>query len=170
MNKSLYKTIGIQDYNINSPSENNKVSELKSKDLIPYQLNITSNQYSYNNTSDPKVWGPPMWFTLHTFSAHYPINGASDLVKDQIRNYINAIPFFLPCRECSIHAKSFIDSIQINDKNLNNVLSSRKNLFEFFVDFHNKVNQRHNKPLMKYSDAYNIYFNVNRVNVMKYNI
>lgn len=164
MSKPIYKKI---DYISDNTT---KITSLNEKDnLISHQLNITENEYTYNNTSDPKVWGPAMWFTLHTFSAHYPINGGTDLMKEQFRNYIKAIPFLLPCRECSIHAKSFIDLVESSDKNLEKVLNNRKNIFEFFVDFHNKVNSRHNKPIMSYKDAYDMYFNVRRVSIMKYN-
>lgn len=171
MSKAIYKTINYDLKNDSkNDSKNKEHQSLEEKDkIILNKLNMTENVYSYNNTTDPKVWGPYMWFTLHTFSANYPINGGSELVKEQFRNYIRSIPFIIPCRDCSIHASSFIESVELVDKNLEKALSSRKNLFEFFVDFHNQVNKRHNKPLMSYKEAYDMYFNVNRVNLLKYN-
>ena len=60
----------------------------------------------------------------------------------------------IPCLSCREHATSFIDS-----SNLDDVTSSKTKLFNFFVDMHNFVNKRLNKPIMSHEDAYKLYNN-----------
>jgi hypothetical protein len=128
------------------------------------ELKLSWDEYTSTNTSEPKVWGPALWFVLHTCAAHYPINGGSPVAKAKIKGFIEGLPYFLPCSDCGNHAQAFIDS-----RNLDEALESRKTLFEFFVDFHNKVNERHRKPLMSATDAYNLYKNTPKIRVLKYN-
>jgi hypothetical protein len=114
-----------------------------------YATQMPSNQ-NIKYLSDPKVWGPKLWFILHTSAMHYPKN-ASDRVKEQMKNRIIALPLEIPCEVCKPHAQAFI---QLNYNNLDKITSGRRNLFEFYVDFHNKVNKRYNKPIISYEEAY----------------
>lgn len=104
-------------------------------------------------TSDPKVWGPAFWFSLHVSAAYYPDN-PSDIVRERMKQRILAIPYEVPCATCRPHASAFIESYR--DK-LDLVVSTKHELGKFYVDFHNKVNQRYGKPEWKYEDAYKVY-------------
>jgi hypothetical protein len=104
-------------------------------------------------TIDPKIWGPPFWFTLHNGAAHYPVN-ASPLHIERMKNFIIGIPVMLPCSVCQEHATAHIER---NFGELEAVCSTRDSLFNFFVDFHNYVNRRYNKPIMSYEDARKLY-------------
>lgn len=121
----------------------------------------TSN---YTNMSDPKVWGSSFWFTLHNGAAKYPIS-ASPITRDRMKGYILGIPSMLPCAACQIHANNHIEKIK---HLLNDIVSGRDKLFKFFVDFHNIVNKRYNKPEMSYERAYEIYDRGVDVSVMEY--
>ena len=101
------------------------------------------------NTSDPKVWGPPLWFSLHSSAAHYPHN-ASPMVRDRMVNRILALPVEIPCASCRPHARAYIESKR---DLLPEICSTRDALFAFYVDFHNKVNQRYNKPIVRVQEA-----------------
>ena len=144
---------------LNFEIPNNSVSiEKENSDLnIKLQLN------KYTTTASPKVWGPPMWFTLHNSASKYPINPSS-LVRERMKNVIIGIPILLPCEVCKEHATTYIEKYF---EQLDEICSSRDNLFKFFVDFHNKVNERHDKPLMTYEAAYALYNNGN-VSVFSY--
>jgi hypothetical protein len=126
-------------------------------------LNIKVEVNKYTNTSSPKVWGPPLWFTLHNSSSKYPINPSS-LVRERMKNVIIGLPILLPCEVCKEHATGYIEKYF---EQLDEICSSRDNLFKFFVDFHNQVNKRHDKPLMTYEAAYKLYNNGN-VSVFSY--
>lgn len=109
--------------------------------------------FENSNTANPEIWGPPFWFSLHISALHYPEN-PSDIVKERIKNRILAIPYELPCSSCRPHASSFVE----NSRNkLDEIVKNRENLFKFYVDFHNSVNQRKNKPLWTYEQSLKYY-------------
>jgi hypothetical protein len=96
---------------------------------------------------EPEVWGPSYWTTLHYMSSSYD-NTPNLNIKSTMKNFIYSLPVFLPCKECQDHAFAFIKL-----SNLDKAVENRKELFIFFYTFHNEVNKRLNKPLMKLSDA-----------------
>lgn len=128
---------------------------------IPIMMKWEQNTYPIN---DPNVWGPSQWLCFHLFSTQYP-EKASPIVKEHMKNYILAIPYTLPCESCSNHARSFIEG---NYNQLDIVCSGKMNLFKFFVDFHNYVNVRYNKPIMSVEDAWKLYTGKVTINKMKY--
>lgn len=109
---------------------------------------------SVQDIKDPKVWGPIIWTSYHITASHYPEN-PSPIVKERMKWRIKAIPYELPCEDCRRHASSFIESK--SDEELNNIVSSKDNLIKFFVDFHNKVNERYGKPLWSHERAKKAY-------------
>lgn len=116
-------------------------------------MSIQHNPVSVKSTKDPSVWGPSLWLFLHISSAHYPIH-ASNMCKERAKWFIRGIPMMLPCESCANHAQKFIES---NEHRLDTIVSSRENLFKFFVDFHNYVNARFSKSLIQYDEAFNLY-------------
>jgi hypothetical protein len=101
------------------------------------------------NLTDPRVWGPPFWFSLHVSSANYPIK-ASNLTRELMKNRIKALPIEIPCSACRPHAHAYVES---RKEELDDICSGRDSLFRFYVDFHNAVNKRYNKPIMSYDEA-----------------
>lgn len=116
------------------------------------------------NTDDPKVWGPAFWFTLHNGAARYPVK-ASQIHKERMKGFILGIPYMLPCEKCKTHAIAYIES-RMNE--MDKIISGRKSLFDFFVEFHNKVNQRYGKKIYSDEEAYLIYTKPRKITVMKY--
>jgi hypothetical protein len=102
------------------------------------------------NTTDPSVWGPLFWFTLHNGASTYPLI-ANKIYRERMKGFIKGIPVMLPCVKCSGHAFEYIN------KNLDDIVSGRIKLFKFFIDFHNMVNKRHNKKEMSYDDVFAMY-------------
>lgn len=115
-------------------------------------------------TSDPKIWGPAFWFTLHTAAAHYPIE-ASPIVRERMKARILAIPYEVPCSVCRPHAIDFVESKR---GELDRIVSGRHELGKFYVDFHNKVNKRYGKPEWTYEQAYAKYSGNAEIVRMKY--
>jgi hypothetical protein len=101
---------------------------------------------------EPYIWGPHYWATMHFMSSTYD-NKPNQSIKTIMKNFIQSVPVFLPCKECQDHAFEFVNAVQ-----LDKVVENRKELFTFFFNFHNSVNQRLKKPLMKIEDALNKYF------------
>lgn len=96
---------------------------------------------------EPEIWGPHFWLTLHFISSTYS-NSPNQSVKSAMKSFIQTLPMFLPCKECQDHAFQ-----HIKKSNLNKIVQNRKELFTFFFNFHNNVNQRLNKPLMTIENA-----------------
>lgn len=125
---------------------------------------ITMNPPEEAYVSSPNIFGPPFWFTLHSGAIGYPVN-ASPIFKQKMRNFIIGIPVMLPCKNCQEHATAYIEK---NFDKLDEIVSGRDSLFKFFVDFHNAVNIRHDKPEMSYEDAYKLYQGKVKINRMSY--
>lgn len=94
---------------------------------------------------NPNLWGPHYWATYHCYAQTYP-NKPTPIIKDAARAFIKVIPFTLPCATCSDHAYFFIKNAFVNDPNLNQTVSSKKEMVKFFKAFHNDVNKRLGKP------------------------
>lgn len=116
-------------------------------------LNLSYKTQQYSNTSDPEVWGPAFWFSLHNGAIKYPID-PSPLWKERMKHFILGIPVMVPCEKCSDHATAYLEQ---NYNQLDNIVSSRSNLFQFFWKFHNYVNERLNKPQISLEYAYKLY-------------
>lgn len=124
---------------------------LNGKDLMNnrYNQNLQIPTTVKLESSNPKVWGPKFWASLHISALHYP-KKASPIVNKMMQNRILAIPIELPCAHCRPHAFTYIET---RKHELETVCSSNTNLFNFYVDFHNYVNNRYNKPIVSYDDA-----------------
>jgi hypothetical protein len=135
------------------PISSNLLDQNIMSPVIPVQKSHSPTIPQFGS-SNPLVWGPIFWYTLHNSAAHYPVN-ASPLVKQRMKNRILAIPYEISCRTCQPHASAYIESI--SDDKLNEIVSGRDNLFKFYVDFHNDVNKRLGKPIWSYEQAYDYY-------------
>ena len=123
---------------------------------------IKYDTVEYANTSSPPIFGPPLWFTLHNAAAHY-VDNPAPITRERMKNIILGIPILLPCKNCREHATAYIEK---NYDNINMICSTRDNLFKFFVDFHNYVNERYNKKIFTYEEAYKMYLGGAKVSKM----
>ena len=117
-----------------------------------HQQQFPQQQLPQQN-NNPAVWGPKLWFSFHNGASKYPVN-PSPIIKNNMKNFILGIPVMLPCEKCKEHANQYIES---NYSKLDDIVSSRDKLFKFFVDFHNHVNRKTNKPEMSYEQAQKLY-------------
>ena len=115
-----------------------------------------------SNTSDPEIWGPSFWFTVHNGASKYPIK-ASPLTKERTKNFLLGLPVWIPCESCKEHCTAYIEN---NYSNMDYICDGRENLFNFLVDFHNIVNKRYKKPIMSHEDARKLY--IGNVRVLSY--
>ena len=101
-------------------------------------INIKYKELHNVNLSNPLVWGPAFWFSIHNGISNYPKN-ASKFWSNRMKNFIQGIPVMLPCEKCSNHAAAYIES---KEDIINEAVKNKDKLFKFFVDFHNSVNKR----------------------------
>lgn len=147
------------------PDEQNPhgiVSPLMSNPVLTEKKQVSQKQGSLPNTSDshepinianPKVWGPPFWFSLHTSASFYPEH-PSEIVKERMKGRILAIPYEIPCSMCRSHAITFVEARR---GELDDVVSTRMGLVKFYTDFHNQVNKRYGKPEWSYEKVDRFY-------------
>jgi hypothetical protein len=174
----MYSTAGEYLYNIRKIPTSNLYSNPQ---ILPFPTPIVRENYStvpeeqtklqmrwhaekIKTTTNPQVWGPAFWFSLHNSALHYPIN-PSPIVRERMKARILAIPYEIPCPACKPHALAFIEN---NSNRLDDIVSSRDKLFKFYVDFHNKVNERYGKPIFTYEQAYKLYSSPVSVSYLSY--
>lgn len=120
-----------------------------SKLYIKNNEEINSQLEDFN--INPAVWGSHFWKSLHYSAVGYE-NNPSNLVKQKMKDRINALPYEIPCASCRIHCNLFIENYD-----LNNAVENRKNLFLFYFTFHNAVNKRLHKQEMLLEDVIKMY-------------
>lgn len=165
-----YKTASDFMPHINNsvlPEQNNKYFSKvwdTSFDYSPSQsskMDMKWETVQYANSKDPQVWGSAFWFTLHNGASSYP-EKASPICADRMKGFILGMPVMIPCDKCQDHATAYIEE---NYYRINEIISGREHLFNFFVSFHNHVNKRYGKPEMSNEDARALY--TGRTNVTK---
>ena len=90
-------------------------------------------------SSDPRIFGPTVWQTLHVLAACYPEHANRDRQR-HCRRFMFALSYMLPCRHC---AKHFREYLRKND--LRGAVCARESLVSFLVNGHNFVS-RHTRP------------------------
>ena len=90
-------------------------------------------------------WGPIFWKLFHTIVESI-IEDKYNNVYKELFQYIKSICNFLPCPQCSNHAKDYLRSVK--DIHINTKDRFRNMLF----NFHNFVNKRNKKILFKMED------------------
>jgi hypothetical protein len=141
------------------PDESSEIN-LGDNDMLNIEWVIKKNI----NTKSPSAWGSAFWYTFHASSLSYPIS-PNKIYKNRMRNFILSIPFILPCESCRVHSISYIES---RKDELDTIVSSKENLFKFFVDFHNVVSSRLGKKTFTYDEAKNLYEKGVNLSCMKY--
>jgi len=84
---------------------------------------------------NPSKWGPKCWYFLHTVALNYPKNPTED-EKKHYKDFYSSVQDILPCSNCCKNYKKHLEVLPLDD----NVMSTRKNLFLWTVEMHNKVN------------------------------
>jgi hypothetical protein len=105
------------------------------------------------------VWGPATWKLLHCMVLK--VNKIEPQQLIELKNIIMRIVSNLPCPYCTAHALSNIASS--NFKMIQNI----NDLKLFMFQFHNKVNQQTNKPLITYDDHLPLYCNLKMQDVLQ---
>ena len=103
---------------------------------------------------DPEVWGPIFWFSLHNGASKYSDN-PSNHMKEKLKGFILGIPYMIPCKECSDHARDYIDK---NKDNFDNILKNKDTFFKFTYDFHDNANKIIGNERISLEEAKNIYY------------
>lgn len=91
------------------------------------------------NGMQPSVWGPPLWFFLHTISLNYPPEPTREQQVQYYRFFVS-LGDVLPCKHCRESYATWIEQLDLN------VFRSRATLAKWVYDLHNTVNIKLGKP------------------------
>lgn len=98
---------------------------------------------------DQSIWGPSMWFILHSVGFSYPINPTEE-DKQEVYNFFKSLGHVLPCSVCRKHFKRNFEEIPIK-------LNNREDLSTWLVDVHNEINGRTGKKTMTLEQVKKLY-------------
>tara|TARA_B100001123_G_scaffold66517_1_gene74044 strand:- start:3487 stop:4005 length:519 start_codon:yes stop_codon:yes gene_type:complete len=96
---------------------------------------------------NPSVWGPKLWFALHTITLNYPKKPTYQN-KKCYNNFFMSLQYIIPCSTCAKNFKKHLDKYPITD-----YLDCRKDLVLWLIKIHNEVNKQLNKPTMEPKEA-----------------
>lgn len=96
---------------------------------------------------NPTVWGPNLWFSLHTITLNYPKNPTYENKKAYNTFFLN-LGDVLPCEKCTKHYNEHLIKYPLSEN-----LNSRKELVLWLINIHNEVNKTLGKPVMEPSVA-----------------
>ena len=101
---------------------------------------FTNEDYSSPDGMLTSVWGPPMWFSLHTMSFNYPVNPTKE-DKENYYNYFKNLVYVLPCRYCRDNLKKNYKELGFNKTNSKQILKNRDSFSRFVYKLHEMVNK-----------------------------
>jgi hypothetical protein len=100
------------------------------------------------------IWGPHLWFSLHTISFDYPIT-PDDNDKKNYKNFFTSLENVIPCSVCK---KNYIRHLK--EHPINNYLSTKEKLVHWVIDIHNMVNAEIGKKILSYETVIKKYESV----------
>jgi hypothetical protein len=106
------------------------------------------------------IWGPSVWNLFHTLAEKLKPECESEI--QPILFHFKQVCFNLPCNDCSKHATETLQNASL-DK-----VKTRENLKRFFLEFHNLVNKKLNKPIFSQNECDKRYSYANTVNIVNH--
>jgi hypothetical protein len=97
------------------------------------------------------IWGPHFWITLHTLTFNYPLN-PSHSDKHNYHTFFTILKDILPCSVCRRHFNR-----KLKEDPLKHHLNSRREIVEWMIDCHNKVNAETGKRYYSIDEVLKIY-------------
>jgi hypothetical protein len=101
---------------------------------------------------DSKIWGPPMWFFLHTSAMCYPIR-PSEVTKKKFYDFFQNLHLFIPVESMGSYFSKLLDEYPISP-----YLDNRESLIRWVWFIHNKINEKLEKPKISLNEFYINYY------------
>jgi hypothetical protein len=100
---------------------------------------------------DPTIWGPKLWFFIHTIALNFPDNPTYEEIRSY-ETFFNNLKDIIPCDKCKFHY-----SQRLNNNPIIKYLTNPDTLFRYTIDLHNDVNKSLNKKIYSYEEVVKIY-------------
>jgi hypothetical protein len=107
-----------------------------------------------------QLWGNSTWYIFHTLAEKLKPECESEI--QTILYHFKQVSFNLPCMDCAKHATDMMQNAKL-DK-----VKTRDDLKQFFLEFHNIVNKKLNKPIFSRDECDKLYAKANTVNVVNH--
>lgn len=137
---------------IGQTEKNNNTSSVMqvnpTNSAITSRMNISTS--TYRSGTGGMTWGGPTWIFLHTLVEKIKDEHFYKLRNDILKN-IYLICTNLPCPECSLHAKNYLNGINFNS------IMNKSQLKTMLYEFHNSVNSRKGYDLFGIIDLHSTY-------------
>jgi FAD-linked sulfhydryl oxidase len=101
---------------------------------------------------DSKVWGPHMWFFLHTTAMTYPVR-PNAITKKKYYEFIQNLPLFIPIENMSGQFTKLLDEYPIQP-----YLDTKESFIRWVWFIHNKINEKLEKPKITLNEFYKKYY------------
>ena len=98
---------------------------------------------------DPQLWGPHLWYFLHTISFEYPIT-PTWTQKKEMTDFLVALQYIIPCEHCRFHYKNYLLDYPPS-------LENQTKFIIWMVNLHNNINVRLGKPQKPYEEVLEFY-------------
>ena len=102
---------------------------------------------------DPTVWGPKLWFFIHTIALNFPDNPSFEDIKNYEMFFEN-LKYIIPCETCRMH---YTQRLAVNP--VSKYLTDANTLFIYTIDLHNEVNKSLGKKIYSYENVAKLYKN-----------
>mmetsp|Transcript_72872 Transcript_72872/g.126509 ORF Transcript_72872/g.126509 Transcript_72872/m.126509 type:complete len:243 (+) Transcript_72872:189-917(+) len=99
------------------------------------------------NFRNPKVWGPPTWFFLHSMTLSLPKEVPAER-QLALKAIMDNLPQVLPCPPCGQNLAKHMEKNPIEPH-----LGTRESLVRWMVDLHNMVNREIGKRELTRDEA-----------------
>jgi hypothetical protein len=99
-------------------------------------LQMTFELFNGRSYSEPQIFGPYLWFVLHTTATALP-EKLNQRQQNSFTTFIKNFPVLIPCQVCREHAYAYILKTIPYTK-----LSTKEDIFRYLWTFHNFVNSR----------------------------
>lgn len=96
----------------------------------------------------PNVWGPSAWAFIHLTAIAEPDNFDRARLAFY-KQFFVLLQELLPCERCRIHLKQNMSKLKDIEK-----IRTKRELFDWTTDIHNKVNEITKKKILSSDDAY----------------
>lgn len=118
--------------------------------------NHTKHIESDKNITDSTVFGPGMWYSIHS--------SAIFMDESCFIKYIKTLIPKIPCMICREHAEKYLQNHPIEQYiGIKNESQQLIGMFKWTWIFHNDVNYRLKKNIINYNTAYSMYANNSEV-------
>ncbi len=106
------------------------------------------------------IWGPHLWFSLHTISFTYPLK-PKDNDKNNYKLFFTELQNVIPCSVCKKNYIRHLKEFPVNEH-----LNSRKDIVYWVIDLHNMVNSETGKRVLSYEEALKRYEDVYKKKIL----